>query len=134
MKNKNDQELYFILASEDKDIILAHKNKFLVTSYWAYHFATKIGKRFPEAESLIANDPTLCVFYAEQLIKKRWKACEPTLLKNSETWFSFMYIKDIVRRPLNDFHEKLLSSKYSKIYIEFLIKNNYKDLITEFLL
>jgi hypothetical protein len=101
--------------------------KLLISNpYLSYQYAMTIGKRFLEGENIISTQPSISIHYAENLIKKRWLKCEKKLLeKDTESYYIFYYIVEVVKKPLKKFHIILLNSKQNKLYVNWLKNNNF---------
>lgn len=61
-----------------------------------YYARNVLNKRWPEAEEIIAQDPQSAYFYARDVVKDCWPRGEAVIFPNQ--WYRHCYIRDVVRR------------------------------------
>ena len=64
---------------------------------WAFWYAKDVlkGKRWPEAEPYIMKEPRLAFWYAKDVLKgKRWPEAEPVIMKDPR--WAFWYAKEVI--------------------------------------
>jgi hypothetical protein len=135
MQYKNDYKINSHWSDYSKIISMIKKDQKisdemikLLTSdpYLSYQYAMSTGRRFLEGEDIISTKPNISIHYAENLIKKRWLKCEKKLLeKDTESYYIFYYIIEVVKKPLRKFHTILLKSIQKKLYVNWLKNNNF---------
>ena len=73
-----------------------YKQVWMQSPIHAAYYAWHMKKRWPEAESIIAQDPWASAKYAYNVVKGRWSKGEPAIITN--TGASWYYVSEIMGR------------------------------------
>ena len=63
-----------------------YDNRITIIPELAYNYASETNQRFLAGERAVMKDPEWAYWYAIGIIKCRWEAAEPTIMKDSFYW------------------------------------------------
>ncbi len=80
-------ELAYDLAKEKGKRVPEAEPAIMQDPSWAYRYALGvIGDRWPEAEPVIKQDPEMAYWHARFVIGDRWPEAEPVIMKQPSRW------------------------------------------------
>ena len=131
-----NEEFFFILkkinsSSDSKEI---EKYEKIISSdmYCSFQYAKLLNSRFEKGEKTISKSAKLSLLYAKEILENRFLEGEKEIFQNID--LTYEYIINLVKKPIQEVHVKLLNSKWRKDYIIFLNENGYEDMTLEYLI
>ena len=126
MLKENNIELPSELVDKSIDLFKRHPN-----SQWFYEFLTLIGRPIPELESVIAQNASVSMFYAINILKDRFLKGERNILLYIAPNFDALSIDNNNRlnwemNRLVVYNEELSKKNLTLNYIKLLLNLGYK--------
>ena len=95
-------------------------------AYEAYEKAISSGKRTPGLEEIIKKDPEYAYYYANYIIKDRWKEAEDVIKKDS--YHAYLYSRDVIKDRWKEAEDAIKEEpSYAYFYSRNIIKDRWKE-------
>lgn len=105
------------------------KSIILENPKYCYYYLNKYND-LPNGEQVISKSSEWSYRYARDIIRGPWKQGELAISENH--LHSIRYVREVTHKPFDLIHPSIFHSEYKKLYIDFLYKYNYQNVIRQY--